>query len=82
MPPKIARLAGLGAFGACAGLLALYLGLVFLTRPGPTAGIDRTSAMVTWIALGGLFAALIVAHIVIARQLLRLAQGADRKHPL
>src|SRR5258706_70955 len=24
MPPKIARLAGLGAFGACAGLLLLY----------------------------------------------------------
>ena len=81
MPPKIAKLAGLGAFGACAGLLALYLGLVVITRPGRLSGIDPTNAAVTWIALGGLIAALIVVHVAIGKQLLRLARG-DVKHPL
>jgi len=85
MPPKIARLAGLaglGAFGACAGLLALYLLLVYVTRPSARGGIDVVNAAVVWIALGGLFAALIIVHVVIGRQLLRLAQGEHRRHPL
>ena len=33
MPPRIAKLAGLGAFGACAGIAALYLLVLFGTRP-------------------------------------------------
>jgi hypothetical protein len=82
MPPKIARLAGLGAFGACAGLLALYVFLVYLTRPMGRGGIDIVNAAVTWIALGGLFAALIIVHVVIGRQLLRLAKGEKVRHPL
>ena len=82
MPPKYARLAGLGAFGACAGLLALYLLLVYLTRPLTRGGIDIVNAVVAWIALGGLFAALIIVHVVIGRQLLRAAQGPGVKHPL
>ena len=82
MPPRIAKLAGLGAFGASAGLLALYLFLVYLTRPETLGGIDGTNAAVTWISLGGLFAALILLHVVIAKQLLRLARGAEVKHPL
>ena len=75
MPPKIAKLAGLGAFGACAGLLALYFGLVFLTRPRSTGGIDVTNSAVAWIALGGVFAALIILHVVLGRQLLKFASG-------
>jgi hypothetical protein len=82
MPPKIAKLAGLGAFGACAGLLGLYALLIFLTRPAGRGGIDTINAAVTWISLGGLFLALIVAHIAIGKQLLRLAKGADVRHPL
>lgn len=82
MPPRIARLAALGAFGACAGLLTLFLLLVFVTRPARTGGIDSANAAVAWIAFGGLFLALIAAHVVVARQLLRLAQGSDIKHPL
>ena len=82
MPPKIAKLAGFGAFGACAGLLALYLGLVFLTRPLARGGIDTINASVTWIALGGLILALIAVHVAIGRQLLLLAKGKDVKHPL
>jgi hypothetical protein len=82
MPPKYARLAGLGAFGACAGLLALYLLVAFAARPTLRGGIDSVNAAVTWIALGGLFLTLILAHVVIGRQLLRLAKGAEIKHPL
>lgn len=82
MPPRIARLAGLGAFGASAGLLALYGLLVFITRPTKLAGIDATNAAVAWISLGGLFVALILAHVVIGRQLLLLARGRDIRHPL
>src|SRR5207237_9260933 len=82
MPPKIARLAGLGAFGACAGLLALYLLLVYVTRPSARGGIDAVNATVAWIALGGLVAALIVAHVMIGNQLLRLAQRGHLRHPL
>jgi hypothetical protein len=82
MPPKIAKLAGLGAFGACAGLLGLYLLLVFLTRPGRTAGIDLINAAVAWIALGGLFAALIGIHVLIGRRLLLLSKGDQLRHPL
>lgn len=82
MPPKIAKLAGLGAFGASAGLLALFLGLVFLTRPLARGGIDAVNAYVTWIALGGLILALIAVHVAIGKQLMLLAKGKDIKHPL
>lgn len=83
MPPKIAKLAGLGAFGAAAGLLGLYLALVvLLMRPSPLHGIDGINAAVAWISLGGLFAALIVAHVAIGKQLLLLAKGEHIRRPL
>jgi hypothetical protein len=75
MPPRIAKLAGLGAFGACAGLLGVYLLLVFLSFPRATGGIDRTNAAVAMISLAGVVFALIVIHVVIGRQLLRFARG-------
>jgi len=82
MPPRIARLAGLGAFGASAGLIALFLLIAWISRPTRTGGIDPTLAWIVWIALAGVFAALIILHVVLGRQLLRLAQGADLRHPL
>jgi hypothetical protein len=82
MPPRIARLAGLGAFGACAGLVALYALLAFVSRPTRTGGMNPTLAIVTWISLAGVFAALVIVHVVIGRQLMRLARGADRRYPL
>jgi hypothetical protein len=78
MPPKIARLAGLGAFAACAGFALLYALLLYVTRPTARGGIDPTNAIVTWIALGGVFAALIGAHVVIGRRLLDVAKGVQR----
>jgi hypothetical protein len=81
MPPKFAKLAGLGAFGASAGLALLYLALVvLLMRPSALHGIDGTNAAVAWIALGGLFAALIIAHVAIGKQLLLLAKDPNVKH--
>ena len=76
MPPKIARLAGLGAYAACAGLALVYVLLVYLTRPTSRGGIDPINAMVTWISLGGVFAGLIGAHLLIGRRLLEVARGA------
>lgn len=75
MPPRIARLAGLGAFAACAGLLVAYLGVVYFTRPTPRGGIDWINAAVTWISLGGVFLALIGAHVLFGRRLLDLARA-------
>jgi hypothetical protein len=82
MPPKFAKLAGLGALGASAGLLALFGFLVFITRPVPRGGIDMVNAVVTWISLGGLFVALILVHVMIGKRLLLLAKGSDVNHPL
>ena len=82
MPPKIARLAGLGAFGACAGLLALFVLLVYVSRPTPRGGIDTISALVAWIALGGLFLALILVHVMLGKRLLVLSEGPQVRRPL
>jgi hypothetical protein len=76
VPPKIARLAGLGAYAACAGFALLYVLLIYISRPTARGGIDATNAMLTWISLGGVFAALIGAHGLIGRRLLEVARGA------
>jgi hypothetical protein len=76
MPPKIARLAGLGAYAASVGLALFYVLLIYLTRPTPRGGIDPINAIVTWISLGGVFAALIGAHVLVGRRLLEVARGA------
>ena len=79
MPPKIARLAGFGAFGACGGMLALFALLILATRPAPQDGITPVLSYVAWIALAIVFAALIGAHIVIGRQLLDIGRGRGRR---
>jgi hypothetical protein len=75
MPPKIARLAGLGAFGASAGQVALFALSGFGTRHTATGGLTPVLAVVTWISLALVFAALIAVHMVIARQLVYLGKG-------
>ena len=64
MPPKIARLAGLGAFGACAGFIALYGFVAYISRHTPTGGMTPALSAVTWISLGLVVLALIALHIV------------------
>jgi hypothetical protein len=75
VPPRIARLAGLGAFGAIAGFVALYLLIVFVSRPTQYSGLDGTSRFITWFTVGGVIVALAGVHVVLGRQLLALARG-------
>ena len=75
MPPKIARLAGLGAFGACAGMLALFALIVFGTRDTATGGMDSTLSFVTWLSLAVVFVALIIVHVAIGKQLMHLGKN-------
>ena len=75
MSPKIARLAGLGAFGACACFVALYAYVAFLSRHTATGGMTPALSAVTWISLAVVVLAMIVAHIAIGKQLLQVAEG-------
>lgn len=78
MPQRLARLAGLGAFGACAGFAALYALFVFLTRPTIGSGLDATSRFLSWFTVAGVVLVLMFVHVVIGRQLLLLARGGPR----
>ena len=75
---NVQRLAGLGAFGAAAGIGLLFALFVWQTLPGPGTGMDRTHAMVSWISVGGVAVALIVVHVLVARVLVRAAGDARR----
>ena len=72
------KLAALGALGACAGLLALYGLLVATMLPSPREASDLTNMAVTLIAVGGVLAALILVHLLAARELFRMARDDDR----
>jgi hypothetical protein len=78
MPPKIARLAGLGALGACAGFIALFAYVAYLSRHTATGGMMPVLSVVTWISVGLVVLALVGLHIVVARQLLSLSKGEVR----
>ncbi|MEO8562767.1 MAG: hypothetical protein ABI601_11870 [bacterium] len=78
MPPKIAKLAALGAFAACGGIAGLYLLFLYGTRPVQSAGMDGTSRFIAWLSVAGVLLALLVVHVVIGRQLLALARGERR----
>ncbi len=78
MPPKIARLAALGAFSACAAFVALFAFVAFISRHTPTGGMMPELSVVTWISLGIVVLALVAVHIVIGRQLMAVADGRPR----
>ena len=79
MPPRIAKLAGLGAFAACAGIAGLYLLFLYATRPTPTAGMDGTLRFITWLSVAGVLLALLGLHLLLGRQLLALGRGEVRE---
>lgn len=78
MPPRIARLIGFGALGAIALFLAIYALVVYASVPRSTGGIDRTTAVLTWIAVGLVVLALIGVHVVIGRGLIAFSRGIRR----
>jgi len=78
MPPKIAKLAGLGALAACGGIAAIYALFVYITRPVPTSGMDSTLRFIAWFSVAGVILALIGVHVVLGRQLLLLSKGEAR----
>jgi len=75
MPPKIARLIGLGAFGACAVFVALFAYVAYLSRHTPLGGMTPALSVVTWISLAVVVLGLIAVHVVLGKQLLELAEG-------
>ncbi len=79
MPPKIARLAGFGAFAACGGIAALYLLFVYITRPTVSAGLDGPERFLSWFAVAGVLLAVLGVHVVIGRQLLAVARGEAQR---
>jgi hypothetical protein len=78
MPPKIAKLAALGAFAACGGIAALFLLFVYVTRPDPSSGMDGTQRFIAWLSVAGVLLALLGVHLLIGRQLIALARGERR----
>lgn len=78
MPPKIARLVGLGAYGACAAFVALFAYVMYLSWPTPTGGIMTSQTVVVGISLALVVLSLIVVHVVIGRQLIAVADGRAR----
>lgn len=79
MSPKIARLAGLGAFAACGLFVLIYLYVAYLSRRTSTGGIMTNLSVVTWISLLLVVAGLIAAHIPIGTQLMHIANGDEPK---
>jgi hypothetical protein len=75
MPPHIARLAGLGAFGASAGFLALFALIAWASRHTARGGMMASLSVVTWISVGLVVIALIAVHVYLGRQLLSLSKG-------
>jgi TRAP-type C4-dicarboxylate transport system permease small subunit len=78
MPPRLARLAAFGAYGACAAIVALFAAVAFISRHTTTGGMMPALSVVTWISLGIVVLALVAAHIILARQLVALADGKRR----
>lgn len=66
---RIIKLAALGAQGAAAGLFAAWLGLVFVTRPVATGGIDSVTHFALAAAALVPIALLALVHVWLGVQL-------------
>jgi len=79
MPPKIARLAGLGAYAVIVALIAIYALVAWISRHTSTGGIRTELSVVTWISVGLVIIALIVVHIAFGNQLMYLSKGGGAR---
>jgi len=75
MPPKIARLAGLGAYAASGGIVVFFLLVSWASRHTALGGMTEAMSWVTWISLFVVAALLIVVHIAIGKQLMYMGKG-------
>lgn len=75
MPPRIARLAGLGAFAVSVVLVAILVLFIIWTRPAASSGLDGTERFLAWFGVAGVLLALVAVHVVIGRRLLAVARG-------
>jgi hypothetical protein len=71
---KLEKSAAAGAVLVCLALAAFFAFFVWLTFPKGN-GIDTTEAIVSWVAVGMLLLAVILAHLVYARILFRHASA-------
>lgn len=78
MPPKIARLAGLGAYGATLGIAALFALACWICWPKATGGMRPELAFLALLGIGGVLLALIAVHVVFGHQLLLVSKGESR----
>ncbi len=62
-------MAALGAQGVAGGAMLAWLGLMFVTRPVPTGGIDSTLHLCLGAASFAVFGLLSLAHVWFAQQL-------------
>lgn len=69
------RLAAMGAYGVCAGVVALFALFVWVALPTPSAGMDFEHSLITIVAVGVICAALIGAHVAMAKQVLGYLRG-------
>ena len=74
MPPRIAKLAALGAFAASLGILGIYMVFLYGTSPDATSGMDATSRFIAWLSVAGVILALVGVHVAFGRQLLALSK--------
>ncbi len=73
---KLERSAAAGAILVCLALVAFFVFFVWLSLPKGN-GIDTTEAIVSWVSVGMLLLAIILAHLVYARILFRHAGTAN-----
>jgi hypothetical protein len=78
MPPRIARLAGLGAFAVSLVLFALIVLFIAWTWPHTSSGLDGTERFLSWLGVAGVLLALIGVHVVLGRRLLLVARGTPQ----
>jgi len=79
MTPKIARLAGLGAYAVIVAMIAIYALVSWVSRHTTTGGIRTELSVVTWISVGLVVIALIAVHVALGNQLLYLGKGGGAK---
>jgi len=68
---RFRRAAAYGAYAVVAGLIAVYAGVVALTWPVRTGGMNASIASIVWICVFVPVLALAAVHIALARELLR-----------